>query len=77
MTTPLMISALLLLGAALLLLSSLFEQRRRARQISRRLEGDLLRQNRFGNLLQLGIELDQSCPVLESRKVDVTAIIAE
>ncbi|MEX5663573.1 type II secretion system F family protein [Pseudomonas fluorescens] len=53
MTTPLMISALLLLGAALLLLSSLFEQRRRARQISRRLEGDLLRQNRFGNLLQV------------------------
>jgi len=53
MTTPLMISALLLLGAALLLLSSLLEQRRRARQISRRLEGDLLRQNRFGNLLQV------------------------
>lgn len=53
MTTPLMISALLLLGAALLLLSSLFDQRRRTRQISRRLEGDLLRQNRFGNLLQV------------------------
>ncbi|KHA74162.1 type II secretion system protein F [Pseudomonas chlororaphis] len=53
MTTPLMISALLLLGAALLLLSSLLEQRRRARQINRRLEGDLLRQNRFGNLLQV------------------------
>ncbi|WP_435034629.1 type II secretion system F family protein [Pseudomonas neuropathica] len=53
MTTPLMISALLLLGAALLLLSSLLEQRRRARLISRRLEGDLLRQNRFGNLLQV------------------------
>lgn len=53
MTTPLMISALLLLGAALLLLGSLLEQRRRARQISRRLEGDLLRQNRFGNLLQV------------------------
>ncbi len=53
MTTPLMISALLLLGAALLLLSSLFDQRRRTRQISRRLEGDLLRQSRFGNLLQV------------------------
>ncbi|UHC84779.1 type II secretion system F family protein [Pseudomonas sp. NIBR-H-19] len=53
MTTPLMISALLLLGAALLLLFSLLDQRRRSQQISRRLEGDLLRQNRFGNLLQV------------------------
>ena len=53
MTTPLMISALLLLGASLLLLLSLAQQRRRVRQISRRLEGDLLRQNRFGNLLQV------------------------
>lgn len=53
MTTPLMISAALLLGAALLLLVSLLEQRRRARQVSRRLEGDLLRENRFGNLLQV------------------------
>ncbi|PTT28161.1 type II secretion system F family protein [Pseudomonas sp. HMWF021] len=53
MTTPLMISALLLLGAAALLIAHLFEQRRRSRQISRRLEGDLLRQNRFGNLLQV------------------------
>ncbi|MDR9861819.1 MULTISPECIES: type II secretion system F family protein [Pseudomonas] len=53
MTTPLMISALLLLGAALLLLASLADQRRRTRQISRRLEGDLLRQGRFGNLLQV------------------------
>ncbi|MCF5701713.1 type II secretion system F family protein [Pseudomonas syringae] len=53
MTTPLMISALLLLGAAALLLTSLLEQRRRARQISRRLEGDLIRENRFGNLLQV------------------------
>lgn len=53
MTTPLMISALLLLGAAALLFASLLEQRRRARQISRRLEGDLLRENRFGNLLQV------------------------
>lgn len=48
-----MISALLLLGAALLLLASLADQRRRTRQISRRLEGDLLRQGRFGNLLQV------------------------
>lgn len=53
MTTPLMISALLLLGAALLLLFSLLDQRRRSQQISRRLEGDLLRQNRFGNLLHV------------------------
>ena len=53
MTTPLMISAVLLLGAALLLLVSLLEQRRRTRQVSRRLEGDLLRENRFGNLLQV------------------------
>lgn len=53
MTTPLMISASLLLGAALLLLFSLLDQRRRSQQISRRLEGDLLRQNRFGNLLQV------------------------
>lgn len=53
MTTPLMISALLMLGAALLLLASVMEQRRRTRQISRRLEGDLLRQSRFGNLLQV------------------------
>ncbi|MFJ2481969.1 type II secretion system F family protein [Pseudomonas sp. NPDC087598] len=53
MTTPLMISAALLLGAALLLLVSLLEQRRRTRQVSRRLEGDLLRENRFGNLLQV------------------------
>lgn len=53
MTMPLMISALLLLGAALLLLAGLVEQRRRARQINRRLEGDLLRENRFGNLLQI------------------------
>ncbi|HEX4551275.1 type II secretion system F family protein [Pseudomonas sp.] len=53
MTTPLMISALLLLGAAALLIAHLLEQRRRSRQISRRLEGDLLRQNRFGNLLQV------------------------
>ncbi|MBP5957400.1 hypothetical protein PS718_01820 [Pseudomonas fluorescens] len=53
MTTPLMISALLLLGAALLLLFSLLDQRRRSQQISRRLEGNLLRQNRFGNLLQV------------------------
>lgn len=48
-----MISAVLLLGAALLLLVSLLEQRRRTRQVSRRLEGDLLRENRFGNLLQV------------------------
>ncbi len=76
MTTPLMISALLLLGAALLLLSSLLEQRRRARQISRRLEGDLLRQNRFGNLLQVlgdskvgqhSVKLDNETQVLLNR----------
>ncbi|MCM8739856.1 type II secretion system F family protein [Pseudomonas koreensis] len=53
MTTPLMISALLLLGAAVLLISNLLEQRRRARQISRRLDGELIRENRFGNLLQV------------------------
>jgi tight adherence protein C len=76
MTTPLMISALLLLGAALLLLGSLLEQRRRARQISRRLEGDLLRQNRFGNLLQVlgdskvgqhSVKLDNETQVLLNR----------
>ncbi|MCU0071891.1 type II secretion system F family protein [Pseudomonas koreensis] len=53
MTTPLMISALLMLGAALLLISGLLDRRRRARQITRRLEGDLLRDDRFGNLLQV------------------------
>ena len=53
MTTPLHDQRLLLLGAALLLLFSLLDQRRRSQQISRRLEGNLLRQNRFGNLLQV------------------------
>lgn len=53
MTMPLMISALLMLGAALLLISALFERRRRARQVTRRLEGALLRDNRFDNLLQV------------------------
>ncbi|MDD1137408.1 type II secretion system F family protein [Pseudomonas sp. TNT2022 ID233] len=53
MTMPLMISALLMLGAALLLISGLLDRRRRARQVTRRLEGALLRDNRFGNLLQV------------------------
>lgn len=53
MTTPLMISALCLLGAAVLLIANLLEQRRRSRQISRRLDGELSRENRFGNLLQV------------------------
>ncbi|MFW9079441.1 type II secretion system F family protein [Pseudomonas sp. P2757] len=53
MTMPLMISALLMLGAALLLISGLLDQRRRTRQVNRRLEGDLLRDNRFGNLLRV------------------------
>ncbi|MCX4220742.1 type II secretion system F family protein [Pseudomonas sp. MCal1] len=53
MTMPLMISALLMLGAALLLISALLERRRRARQVTRRLEGALLRDNRFDNLLQV------------------------
>lgn len=50
---PLMISALLMLGAALLLISGLLDRRRRSRQVTRRLEGALLRDNRFGNLLQV------------------------
>jgi len=53
MTTPLMISALFLLGAAVLLIANLLEQRRRGRQISRRLDGEMIRENRFGNLLQV------------------------
>jgi len=53
MTTPLMISALFLLGAAVLLIANLLEQRRRSRQISRRLDGEMIRENRFGNLLQV------------------------
>ncbi|ABA72388.1 type II secretion system F family protein [Pseudomonas fluorescens] len=53
MTMPLMISALLMLGAALLLISGLLDRRRRSRQVTRRLEGALLRDNRFGNLLQV------------------------
>ncbi|MHB2245901.1 type II secretion system F family protein [Pseudomonas fitomaticsae] len=53
MTMPLMISALLMLSAALLLISGLLDRRRRARQVTRRLEGALLRDNRFGNLLQV------------------------
>ncbi|AMQ82656.1 type II secretion system F family protein [Pseudomonas glycinae] len=53
MTMPLMISAMLMLGAALLLISGLLDRRRRARQVTRRLEGALLRDNRFGNLLQV------------------------
>jgi tight adherence protein C len=52
MSTPLVISALFLLGAAALLFSSLLEQRRRARQVSRRLDGDLVRSNRLGHLLR-------------------------
>ncbi|MFJ2388914.1 MULTISPECIES: type II secretion system F family protein [Pseudomonas] len=53
MTTPLIISALFLLGAAVLLIANLLEQRRRSRQISRRLDGEMIRENRFGNLLQV------------------------
>ncbi|WLH36331.1 type II secretion system F family protein [Pseudomonas sp. FP2196] len=76
MTTPLMISAVLLLGAALLLIASLLEQRRRARQISRRLDGDLIRENRFGNLLhvlgesqvgQRSVKLDNETQTLLNR----------
>ncbi|MBX9408556.1 type II secretion system F family protein [Pseudomonas baetica] len=76
MTTPLMISALLLLGAAVLLIAHLLEQRRRARQIIRRLDGDLIRENSLGNLLQsLGeskvgqhsVKLDNETQTLLSR----------
>ncbi|MCU0117975.1 type II secretion system F family protein [Pseudomonas sp. B2M1-30] len=53
MNAPLMLGALLLLTAAVLLLGHLLEQRRRARQINRRLAGTLTRDNRFGTLLQV------------------------
>lgn len=76
MTTPLMISALCLLGAAVLLIANLLEQRRRSRQISRRLDGELSRENRFGNLLQVlgesrvgqhSVKLDNETQTLLSR----------
>ncbi|MDD0970642.1 MULTISPECIES: type II secretion system F family protein [Pseudomonas] len=68
MTMPLMISALLMLGAALLLISGLLDRRRRARQVTRRLEGALLRDNRFGNLLQVlgGSSLGQRAVKLDN-----------
>lgn len=76
MTTPLMISALCLLGGAVLLIANLLEQRRRSRQISRRLDGELSRENRFGNLLQVlgesrvgqhSVKLDNETQTLLSR----------
>lgn len=53
MNAPLMLGALLLLTAAVLLLGHVLEQRRRARQINRRLAGTLTRDNRLGTLLQV------------------------
>ncbi|MGY4814979.1 type II secretion system F family protein [Pseudomonas chlororaphis subsp. piscium] len=49
----LLISALLFLAAMLLMLSSLLEQRRRTRQVTERLQGQLARDNRLGNWLHL------------------------
>lgn len=49
----LLISALLFLAATLLMLSSLLEQRRRTRQVTERLQGQLARDNTLGNWLHL------------------------
>ncbi|WP_097305738.1 type II secretion system F family protein [Pseudomonas chlororaphis] len=49
----LLISALLFLAAMLLMLSSLLEQRRRTRQVTERLQGQLARDNTLGNWLHL------------------------
>ncbi|WMJ00637.1 type II secretion system F family protein [Pseudomonas chlororaphis subsp. aurantiaca] len=49
----LLISALLFLAAMLLMLNSLLEQRRRTRQVTERLQGQLARDNRLGNWLHL------------------------
>ncbi|KQN53700.1 type II secretion system protein F [Pseudomonas sp. Leaf48] len=53
MKMPLLISALLFLGAALLLLSGLLDQRRRARQVARRLDGKAPAEQRFSQWLEV------------------------
>lgn len=46
-------SLFLFLGAMVLVLGHLLEQRRRERQVTRRLQGQMLRDNRFGNWLRV------------------------
>ncbi|WP_095061412.1 type II secretion system F family protein [Pseudomonas sp. Irchel s3f7] len=53
MKISLLICALLFLGAGLLLLHNLLEQRRRARQVTQRLDGKLSGDNRFNQWLQM------------------------
>lgn len=76
MATALIISSLLLLGALLLVLSNLFERHRRERQITQRLHGQMVRDNRLGSWLrvlgdsklgQRSVNLDNETQVLLNR----------
>ncbi|MFJ7284087.1 type II secretion system F family protein [Pseudomonas sp. NPDC099000] len=53
MKTALLMSAVLFLGAMLMLLSGLLDQRRRARQVTQRLDGKLPSDHRVGHWLQV------------------------
>ncbi|MCK1793340.1 type II secretion system F family protein [Pseudomonas violetae] len=76
MAVALIISSLLLLGAVLLMFASLFERHRRARQVTQRLQGQMLQDNRLGNWLravgdskvgQRSVSLDNETQILLNR----------
>ena len=52
MAVAMIVSSLLLLGAVLLMFASLFERHRRERQVSQRLQGQMVRDNRLGTWLR-------------------------
>lgn len=76
MAVAMIVSSLLLLGAVLLMFASLFERHRRERQVSQRLQGQMVRDNRLGTWLravgdskvgQRSVSLDNETQVLLNR----------
>lgn len=76
MAIAMLVSSLLLLGAVMLMVASLFERHRRERQVSQRLQGQMVRDNRLGTWLravgdskvgQRSVSLDNETQVLLNR----------
>ena len=76
MAIAMLVSSLLLLGAVMLMFASLFERHRRERQVSQRLQGQMVRDNRLGTWLravgdskvgQRSVSLDNETQVLLNR----------